>query len=378
MKVAYHVADDGGCSYYRMSLPLGTARKNLALDALPVNRAEEVDRAARIIGAADVVGVARMSDKHFPEIIDYYHKLKKKVVMDWDDDVFNVSPMSDFYEGLGTENVKVNVAGQMVDVWKDGKNIDLAGNRETLDRIKRICGMVDMMTVTTENLAGVYRQYCRDVRVLPNCVDLSLWKALPLKREDDSVRMGWFGGSSHFEDWVMLSQVLPEVMAKHKNLRLVIMGQKFDGTLKAIDSDRIEIHPWTHTQAYPYKAAILDLDFAVIPLIDNKFNRSKSTIKYVEMGALGVPSVISHVQPYAELMDLVPDNGIFVDSNEPDAWEAGINVMVENPMLRQKIGEQARKTVDDHFDIEKQYPLWVNAYKEVLAWQPRQTQLSTR
>lgn len=379
MRVAYHVPDDGGSTHYRASLPLSTCRRRLALDARPVTRGEDLDRAAEIVGGADVIMVNRMSDVHFPEILSYYHSKGKRVVLDWDDDVFSVSPMSNFYQNLGTENVRANVGGQMVNLWKDGeKGFCIADNRARVDSIKRICERVDMITVTTDRLAGVYRQFNDNVRVLPNCIDLNVWQKLPLAHRTDVIRMGWFGGSSHFEDWVMLAQVLPEIMFKYPQLRLVIMGQAFSGTLKDISPAQIELHPWVHTQAYPYKAAILDLDFAVIPLKNEEFNWGKSPIKFIEMAALRVPAVISHVTPYAEIMDLTPDNGIFIADNDPDAWESAIKLMIENPAVRAKIADQAYRSVVGNFDIEQQFPLWVNAYKEVMACPSRPTQLSTK
>jgi glycosyltransferase involved in cell wall biosynthesis len=152
-------------------------------------------------------------------------------------------------------------------------------------------------------------------------------------------------------------------MKKYPELKLVLMGSMFKGTLKGIDEDRIEFHEWVKTPAYPYKAAILDLDFAIIPLEDNIFNRCKSNIKWVEMGALSIPSVTSYISPYREYA--TENNGIYIEDNDPKAWIEGISAMVEGAKLRETMGIEARKTVEDHFDINKKYILWEEAYKKL-------------
>ena len=176
--------------------------------------------------------------------------------------------------------------------------------------------------------------------------------------------MGWFGGASHFEDWALLGDVLPEVMELEPRLKLVIMGEKFKGALKDVPPERIEHHLWGSVMAYPYRAAILDLDFGIIPLRYTPFNMCKSPIKWIELGALGVPAVTSFVPPYSGIA--TEENGLFVENNEPGAWKKGILQMAQDPAARVRFGGEARKYVETNFDIEKNAYLWVDAYKSLI------------
>lgn len=336
---------------------------------LPIDRWGDEDQLVARIKAADLYVMARTCHPNYLELVHQIHSKGKKVALDWDDDVFRVSPLSDHYHKWGTE--AFSACG--LDVWIPGKNLDVERNKQNLDTVKRICEAVDMITVTTERLGLVYREFNENIRVLPNCVDLELWERLPLLRQKPEIRMGWFGGSSHYEDWLELSPILPDLFSKYPNLKLVIMGQAFKGTLKGIPEDRLEIHGWTNFHAYPYRAAKLDLDFAVIPLKESDFNAGKSPIKWIEMGALKVPAVTSLVPPYDLVAEMVPDNGIFVE-NRTDAWMVGISTMVDHPELRSKMGESAYLTVAQNFDINTQSALWSATYKEALTWQPRQRQ----
>ena len=180
--------------------------------------------------------------------------------------------------------------------------------------------------------------------------------------------MGWFGGNSHYEDWrAIVAPLIRNFMATNPHVTLVIMGEKWGSLLQGIESSRIEFHPWVHIEAYPYKAALLDLDFAVIPLVDNDFNNGKSTIKWLEMGALEVPAVTSFVEPYNKLMDLVPDNGIFVDGNGAKGWYEGMNMLARDAELRKRMGKAAYQTVEKFYNADETWKLWLKAFEETAA-----------
>ena len=290
-------------------------------------------------------------------------KIGKKIVVDFDDNMFSISPMSPHYNEFGVENVKYRMKdGRELMLWEDGKNINLADNRKRMDSIKAACEQADMVTTTTDILADVYKPYSQKVAALPNCIDPALWGKLPLIPHDE-IRLFWGGGTSHYEDWCLLSDALPVVMKKHKNVKLVLMGAKFDGTLKQIPKDRVEFHYWVPTPAYPYYARILNADIGLIPLQDTEFNRCKSSLKWVEYSAMSVPSVTSYVSPYKE--SATENNGVFVE-NDTEAWIDGLSYLIENKAKRDVMASAALTTINDQFNIHSKYKMWLDAYRELL------------
>lgn len=375
MKVVYTLPDETGCTFYRAMQPLNTARKNGRLGVLSIAKFDNPLESTSKMEEADVIMIQRVTDPMMLEVIEAYKKKGKKIVLDWDDDIFNVSPLTPAYGEVGTAEYRPIINGERMDVWKDGVGFNLKKNLERIEAIKRICEMVDMITVTTDRLGDVYREFNDNVKVLPNCVDLNLWKKLPFKDHGPEIRIGWFGGYSHFEDWAVISDAIAEIMNAYPYAKLVILGQVFPSTLKRVKSTQIEAHGWSHIHAYPYKSATLDIDLAIIPLQDKKFNWGKSPIKWIEMAALQIPAVTSYISPYAEVMDVVPNNGIFVEHNQTDSWVKGISEMIDNLPLRQQIAQAAHQTVVENFDINTQFHQWVNAYEELQTWQRRQTPL---
>lgn len=378
IRVLYPIGDFSGSTYYRLINPITAAKRAGALGAIPVKFNEEPPE--NLFEQTDLYAIAHPDEAVYLKMIELAHTMGKKVVVDWDDDVFHVSPLTHQYNRFGTEDVTIEQDGKPVELWKDGKTFNkqnrttfsIARNRERLENVKKICEMADLVTVTTAALAEVYLEFS-PVTVLPNCPDMRFWKKLPFVPRMDEIRVGWFGGDTHYQDWCVMFPALARAMAKYPQLKLVIMGQLFSGYLKDIPPERIEVHPWVHFEAYSYKAAILDLDFAVIPLADMGFNYGKSPIKWIEMAALRVPAITSYIGPYREMMDIVPENGIFIDDNDPEAWQQAIDVMVEEREFREAMGRQAHRSVRERFDINVQYPLWVKAYEEVLRGDPVQS-----
>ena len=365
LKLAYFTTDNGGCSYYRSMLPLDTAYALKLANVMRVEKGASPDRAGEAFSGADVVTFPRIAAG--PQMLAIIAELKKDgklVAADYDDNIWAVTPLSHHYQDYGTEEyTHTMVDGKKVPVWKDGeKGFSIKRNRERLVQVEQALAMVDLVTTTTEPLAGVLRQYARHVEVLPNAVDLNRWKPIALKPHDE-FRLFWAGGASHFEDWNMLRPVLPAVMAQFPQVKLVLMGSKFDWILSDIPATRIEFHPWEDNLSYPYKCAMLGADLAIIPLIDNEFNRSKSALKLLEQAALGVPSVVSNVGPYADAYN--GENAVMVDDNDKDAWIDAIATMIEQPLLRARIAGNAQRWAEG-YDIKKRAQDWVNVYRDHL------------
>ena len=363
MKVTAFIGNETACDYYRVQLPLRTLSKNgdVSLAVLD-NKAKpnEIEAALQ----ADIFVARGVAEANMLENLKRIQKDGKKIVLDYDDNLLKVSPLSEHYREHGTENVKITMPdGKDKVIWEDGVNIDLKRNKESLEVFKEALFMADAVSVPTDILADAYKDYTRKTIVVPNCIDTKIWQPLPLK-ETDEIRLYWSGGHSHYEDWFLLKDIMPDIIKDYPQVKLVLMGTKFDGTLKGIPEDRIEHHQWVPTPAYPYKTMILNPSIAVIPLVENDFNKCKSAIKWIEMASLGVPSVTSHVSPYKEIA--TEENGVFVE-NSYGAWNKGIRMLLDDRILRAKIGGEAQRTVYDKFDINKEYKRWENAYERLVA-----------
>ena len=365
MKLAYLCFDEGGCAYYRSILPHETMAKAEGIPVLKIEKGASPEKYMKLV-EADLIQLGRISAAQplRDTLMKLKHQHNTKLVLEFDDNVFKVNPYSPHYMDYGLEDFNDEYTG--IQIWKDGVGgFDTGTNRNRLDGIKWMAENSDLITVTQPELAKVFSNYNENVICLPNCVDMSHWNKLPIIRKNsEEIRLFWQGGCSHYVDWLHLTNVLPEIIKKYPNVKLVIMGQLYDGTLSGVPKDRIEHHRWAHFEAYPYKVATLDPDIALIPLDDNEFNRCKSNIKWVEMAAMGVPCVVSAVTPYFEHYN--GKNMVAVD-NDDESWFKGLSAVIDDTVLRSSIAGNAKKTVEDNFNITKEYIRWYNAYKELIS-----------
>jgi len=379
VNISYMTKDKGGCDFYRAMLPLDMLHEQKLASVMRVEKGDDIMRIETAFEGADAVLFPRLAaGEHLMRVIDQLHKDGKAVIVDLDDNIWKVNPLSPHYKDYGLveyQHVIKDDYGQKkrIDVWKDGRDgFSFKRSRELLLAMQKSLEVADLVTTTTDLLADVLRKYNHNVKVLPNCVDMNRWCPLPL-RPHDEVRLFWAGGSSHFEDWQILAPVLPVVMQRFPKVKLILMGTKFAGLLKNIPIDRVEFIPWEDNLSYPYKCAMLGADLAVIPLVDNVFNRCKSALKWIEQSALGVPCVMSGVSPYKEMYDGA--NAVMVEDNSTEGWIEAISTMIREPVLRARIGGNAQRYVEARYDIRKQAVEWLYAYesekpkKQEDAWQ---------
>ena len=222
--------------------------------------------------------------------------------------------------------------------------------REGYVRMREAMSLCDRVIVSTQPLVEVYGDYCRDVRVMPNCLDDRVWGQFyktPAPRE--RLRVGWAGAAQHLGDLEMIG----EVVARFKDeVDWIFMGMCPDSLRPYIK----EYHPFVSYVDYPAKLASLDLDIAIAPLEDNPFNRCKSNLRLLEYGAMGWPGVCSDVYPFR-----TENPPVLRVPNEKEAWIESVQRLINDEALRHQMGQQLNRWVSDHFYLSKNTGKWFSA-----------------
>ena len=122
-------------------------------------------------------------------LADSKRKTPLKVILDMDDDVFNIDPYSDAYQAFGTQEVKHGKEW----LWQDGVNIDIRENKEYQKSLTSLLMRADIVTVSTERLKDKFSKYNKNIIVVPNSIDEKDW-VVPNFKEHDEFRIGWTGG----------------------------------------------------------------------------------------------------------------------------------------------------------------------------------------
>lgn len=377
MRVTLFSLADGACDRYRGRIPLSYAdeqgRCNLTLrDRVSVNIDAEFRPEAleHDLTADAVVAMRTMSIRMLQNIRKAHKALKSdsKLILDYDDNPFATSPWNEYYGQMGTEEFSfpVDEKGTMFPLWVDGKNINIEANKKKAEMLRACIAEADLITTTTENLAAVFRQINPNVSVLPNCIDLSKFERLPLPKKE--IRVMWTGSASHYEELLAMREVFSAMLARFPQIKLVIVGYMAPGMKQTLPADRVEFHPFDEFPAYPYKLATLNADIALIPLRDTPFNRCKSPLKFLEMSALRIPSIVSYTTPYKELIEMNEGDhgmGFFVEGFAPETWVEALGTLIESPDTREAMAQKARAFVEKHFDINKRCGEWPRVYRAI-------------
>jgi len=366
IKVCGVLRDNGACGFYRIKQPIIYLDEESGVDAALGGVDCPDSDLFELLSGCDIAIVPRAASEKMHELILMLKGMNKKVVIDHDDNIFALNPLSPHYRDMGTENITVELNGEKLTIWEDGKDFfDIERNKVRAAKAQECLEMVDAVTVTTEELAEFYRQFNDNVYVLPNCVDFDIWQ--PVKIVNDGyTRITWHGGCSHYQDLVEVGDQITAITKRHPKVKLEICGHEFKGVFKNVYPAQYTFHRWVATPAHPYKQALLNADIAVIPLKDDLFNRCKSPIKWVEYSALKVPCVLRNIPPYSSVVEHGV-TGLLYDT--PEECEQMIEELLQKPAMRGRIANNAYNYVREHFSAEDNANLWADAAKNIMAQQ---------
>ncbi|HRX00862.1 MAG TPA: glycosyltransferase, partial [Cyclobacteriaceae bacterium] len=272
-------------------------------------------------------------------VISQAANLGKPVVMDMDDDLLGL-PIHH------PDRVKLNYAKAQIPI---------------------LLGMVQAtaLTVTTPYLADLLRKYNSNIFVLPNFLDDSLWQfnAPQVEPVGDKIRIFYMGTVTHVPDLEMLKPAFRELAMKYPGrLEFVFYGANLNFE-EDIPATITNCQSETFVYADYVKIALSQkANIAIAPLEDIPYNHCKSSIKFFEYTATGLPGVYSRVTPYTSVVE-EGVNGFTAASI--DEWIDALSQLIENPRLRESIALAAQDTVRRDWLLSDHAHLWPENYAEI-------------
>lgn len=332
-----------GCSWYRTRQPLTQARE---LDLLTFKELDTDNQTEKeiyeLIKLTDVyylrfsfVGAAsfiKMIKENYPN---------KPIIFDTDDDYFNVNPLNDFYATVGTREVLAD--GKPL--WVEGKKFDPYVNRKRMIDYEYCLSHATVVTTTTEKLAQELRKFNDNVIVFPNSIDPLRFPKI--KVEHDDLRLLWHGGASHYPDLITVKSDLERLMNDYPTLNLYIYGQVFKGLFNNMDEKRLHFQGWIGADGHGFRLATVGADVAICPLVESEFNTNKSSIKFYESAALGIPTVAKNILPYSA--DIKHGRNGFLYTN--DLYDQ-VKKLLDDKNLRNNISKQCHQWVIENRNLE--------------------------
>jgi glycosyltransferase involved in cell wall biosynthesis len=237
------------------------------------------------------------------------------------------------------------------------------------------------VTCTTNHLKALVLPYNKNVTIIPNSIDFNQpqWKEdLEIKgKKDSKVHIGWSGSVTHMQDILELSDTFlsmtsnPDLRGKYK---LILSGYVDKDTIwkeyeRIFTSGyRIDESQYSRINAMDvntYAAAYDLMDIGLIPLRSNDFNKAKSELKMIEMGAKGLGVIVSNEYPYTNIINH-KINCLAVNSKKE--WYNAIKLLIDNPNLRKDLASNLHEQVKKDFNILKVNEIRINLYKNLISY----------
>lgn len=335
----------GGCGYYRVIKVAEQLKKEHDVTVWGTewkDKYEEFGDVEKfynwIAEEFDVVWLHFIDDgRVFSYLKTALDRYGKKLVMDIDDNYLDVESTNPAYKYIKAGEEK----------------------RAELTTILSFC---DALTVSTLPLKEKLFNHFKErfdidmpIFVIPNYNDVKDWNFEPVKKGENGIVIGYMGGISHHGDLDMVLPAIKNVMKKYDNVGFQLIGQLthehakkvFSGWSQKLRKRILLIQPSATFFDFPRWMSQMPWDIGIAPLTNSKFNQSKSHIKWMEYSMYEIPTVASKVYPYyKDILGIKTiEDGVTGLLCENGEWEEKLSLLIEDEILRKKIGKQAKEYV---------------------------------
>ena len=288
----------------------------------------------------DVIVIQRVNP-YSTKILKKAKKHKIKIIYESDDDFLDINPANPAYNYI-------------------------LGN---FDNILKLANNSDQIVVSTPELKNRFNKLdIKNVEVIKN---YHVNDSLPIRpftfRGNDFIKIGYFGTLTHENDIELIHNVilrLKDIFSK-KGVTVLfeIAGASIDETSDWFSVRKIPYYPMSLHTFYDWLSKNSDWDIGIIPLVNTEFNKCKSELKYIEFSALGIPVVASDMNVYNEAIK----NGVngFLANNE-DEWVDKLSVLIEDPILRNGMVNNARDDILKNYNLPSRLNQWDSIFKRLV------------
>ncbi|NDK38718.1 glycosyltransferase [Pseudoxanthomonas gei] len=213
-------------------------------------------------------------------------------------------------------------------------------------KVDAIMRRADLVTVGNSYLGARARSAgARAIEWLPTVVDLGRYPEPRVRPPREQLVVGWIGSPSTASYLGLLTPALAGLAARHP-VRCVAIGARPDQVL----GTPFEAIPWSEESEVQL---LSDLDIGVMPLPDAPWERGKCGYKLIQYMACGLPVVASPVGVNSEMV--VPGVNGYLASNTAE-WANSIELLLEDPIMRQRMGHAGRDKVEQSYSLQVQAP----------------------
>lgn len=187
------------------------------------------------------------------------------------------------------------------------------------------------------------------IHYVPTCVEPQNYSQAQHQRRGAEVQLVWIGSSSTLNGLERCRLLLETIGANLPDVRLKVICDRF----LTLDKLPVIQCPWaegTETQ----ELAGADIGISWLP--DDDWSRGKCGLKVIQYLAAGLPVVANRVGVQAEMVRH-GETGYLADT--PAQWVEAIRRLANDPALRQRLGRNGRRLVQERYSIAGAGQSWL-------------------
>jgi len=268
--------------------------------------------------------------KPVAKLIEKIKAQKKEIIFETDDLVYDPEfvRQMDFFEKLNSLEKKQYETG--------------VGSEILADDYVKTC------VTTTTYLAEELEKYGKKVFISKNKLsnyDIEVAEKIlenKVSRDGEKTKIGYFSGTaSHDKDFETVKDALADTLRKYPQAELHLFGPLEIDHIYAQLSDRVKRYPFAPWEEHLQNISGVDINIAPLE-IGNPFCEAKSELKFIEAGALGVPTIAAATQTFREAIDDGADGFV---AGGTEQWKEKLEKLILDKDLRKSMGEKAREKV---------------------------------
>lgn len=189
------------------------------------------------------------------------------------------------------------------------------------------------------------------VRVIPTCVDPSIYKPTGGSGRTDGLDLVWIGSSSTLQGLERQKPLWERMAREVPGLRMRVVCDRFPdlGAMPVVEV------PWAEeTEA----ASLTGGDAGVTWVPDDVWSRGKCGLKVLQYQAAGLPVLANPVGVHPEMV--TPGKTGFLPKS-PGEWAEAARTLAGEAALRRRMGAAARDSVEKNYAVSAWEPAFVAA-----------------
>ena len=251
-------------------------------------------------------------------------------------------------------------------VWPDGSDQQKYWTAERKAQLEKCIRLAHLVTTPSRIIAEKikYQLQLNDhVAILPNY--LPAWTLQLPRTKPEQFTVGYQGAPQgvHQADLDMISEELFWFLEKCPDARLLFFGQPRQLPGAGSFASRVNFIPWeTHLPNY-YRNLASNMTVGIGPLRKSPYTAAKSGVRAAELACLGIPSVVSDLEPYRGWVSHRV-TGYQIGYADIQGWRKTLIKLYRSPDLVDRISRQARAAAFQ-FTTENNAWEWDRAYRSV-------------